>query len=32
MPHNAMPHYGVPVCPKTLRQRPSKTMAEKSNG
>jgi hypothetical protein len=32
MPHNAMPHHGVPVCPKTLRQRPSKTKAENGNG
>jgi len=27
-----MPHHGVPVCPETLRQRPSKTKAENGNG
>jgi len=32
MPPNVMPRHGVPVCPKTLRQRRGKTKAESGNG
>jgi len=32
MPHNVTPHHGVPFCPKTFRQRPSKTKAENGIG
>jgi hypothetical protein len=29
---NVMPHHGVPVCPKILRQRPGKTKVENGSG